>query len=52
MVLLKHMKNEVKFLKDKVKDLQDGGAHQWEVIDMQIEECFNLSYITTFKDIT
>jgi hypothetical protein len=28
MVLLKHMKNEVKFLKDKVKDLQDGGAHQ------------------------
>jgi hypothetical protein len=28
MVLLEHMKNEVKFLKDKVKDLQDGSTNK------------------------
>ncbi len=44
MVLLKHINNEVKLLKDEAKDLEANNDHQQEVIDVQIEKCFNLNY--------
>lgn len=51
MVLLKHINNEIKLLKDKAKDLEANNDHQQEVIHVQIEKCLNLNYkATTLED--
>ncbi len=47
MVLLKHINNKVKLLKDKAKDLEANNDHQQEVIDVQIEKCLDLNYKAT-----
>ncbi len=51
MVLLKHISNKVKLLKNKGKDLETNNDHQQEVIDVQIEKCLDLNYkATTLED--
>ncbi len=50
MVLLKHISNKVKLLKNKGKDLETNNDHQQEVIDVQIEKCLNLNYKATILE--